>query len=318
MTTRDGNGWTRCGRGHRHWGRHGAAGLLLAASDEYGGFAPIRAGGRGPAHSSVVVLLQQRSWWGSYGGSWGPPGGARDSHESAVRAALREAIEECAIDPRPIRVHGVLTDDHGGWTYQTVLASAAAPLAAAPISEETSEVAWVPVAEVDRLPLHPGFADQWPALRAALQPLTIIVDAANVMGSRPDGWWRDRAGAAHRLAAEVEGLALAGVASLPDSVRVPSLERWFPRFVVVLEGAAAVAARDTDGESGRSGRRVPAPAEPQVRVVRAAGSGDDEIARLAAELAGPRLVVTADRELRARCESAGAFLVGPRWLLGLL
>src|SRR5262249_20606495 len=123
MTTRDGNGWTRCGRGHRHWGRHGAAGLLLAANDEYGRSAPTRAGG-GPADTSLVVLLQQRSWWGSYGGSWGPPGGARDSHESAVRAALREAIEECAIDPRPIRVHGVLIDDHGGWTYQTVLASA--------------------------------------------------------------------------------------------------------------------------------------------------------------------------------------------------
>jgi 8-oxo-dGTP pyrophosphatase MutT (NUDIX family) len=316
MTTRDGNGWTRCGRGHRHWGRHGAAGLLLAASDEFS--APTRAGGGGPAGSGLLVLLQQRSWWGSYGGSWGPPGGARDSHESAVRAALREAIEECAIDPRPIRVHGVLTDDHGGWTYQTVLASAAVPLAAAPISEETSEVAWVPVAKVDRLPLHPGFADQWPALRAALEPVTIIVDAANVMGARPDGWWRDRAGAAQRLAAEVEGLALAGVASMPESVRVPALERWFPRFVVVLEGAATAAARDRDHVPRRSGSLEPAPAEPQVQVVRAAGSGDDEIARLAAEVAGPRLVVTADRELRARCETAGAFLVGPRWLLGLL
>src|SRR5262249_22556483 len=162
MTTRDGNGWTRCGRGHRHWGRHGAAGLLLAANDEYGRSAPTRAGG-GPADTSLVVLLQQRSWWGSYGGSWGPPGGARDSHESAVRAALREAIEECAIDPRPIRVHGVLIDDHGGWTYQTVLASAAAPLAAAPISEETREVARGPGAEGDRPPPPPPVADPRPA-----------------------------------------------------------------------------------------------------------------------------------------------------------
>ncbi|HEX9033028.1 MAG TPA: NUDIX domain-containing protein, partial [Streptosporangiaceae bacterium] len=128
MTVHDGNGWTRCGRGHRHWGRHGAAGLLVAAPDPAG---------------RPTVLLQQRSWWGSYGGSWGPPGGARDSHESAVRAALREAIEECAIDPSAVRVHGVSQDDHGGWTYQTVLASAAAPLAVAAVSEETSEVAWV-------------------------------------------------------------------------------------------------------------------------------------------------------------------------------
>src|SRR5712692_7022544 len=246
MTNRDGNGWTRCGRGHRHWGRHGAAGLLLAAPDEAG---------------RQTVLLQQRSWWGSYAGAWGPPGGARDSHESVMRAALREAIEECAIDPRSVRVHGVATDDHGGWTYQTVLASAAAPLAAAAVSEETSEVAWVPVAEVERLRLHPGFAGLWPALQTALLPLTVIVDAANVMGSRPDGWWRDRAGAA---------------------------------------GAGEV------------------PTDRQVQIVLARGSGDDEIARQAAETAGPCLVVTADRELRSRCEAAGAGVVGPRWLLDLL
>lgn len=291
MTTRDGNGWTRCGRGHRHWGRHGAAGLLLAANDD----------GR-PA-----VLLQQRSWWGSYGGSWGPPGGARDSHESVVRAALREAIEECAIDPRPVRVHGVLSDDHGGWTYQTVLANTAVPLAAAAVSEETSEVAWVRVAEVERLPLHPGFAGQWAALRTALTPLTIVVDAANVMGSRPDGWWRDRAGAARRLIDEISGIAMDGVVSVPDSVGVAALQRWFPRFIVVVEGAAAagLAGAATEVESG-------------VRVVRAAGSGDDEILRQAAEIAGPCLVVTADRELRARCEAAGAAVTGPRWLLALL
>lgn len=251
------------------------------------------------------MLLQQRSWWGSYAGAWGPPGGARDSHESVVRAALREAIEECAIDPRPVRVHGVVTDDHGGWTYQTVLASTAAPLAAAAVSEETREVAWVPVAEVERLPLHPGFAGQWPALRTALSPLTVIVDAANVMGSRPDGWWRDRAGAARRLCDQIEELAMSGVTGVPDSVQVPALERWFPRFVVVLEGAAVAGAGDVATDR-------------QVRVVLAGGSGDDEIVRQAAETAEPCLVVTADRELRARCEAVGAAVVGPRWLLDLL
>ena len=249
--------------------------------------------------------LSVRSWWGRHGGAWGPPGGARDSHESVVRAALREAIEECAIDPRPIRVHGVVTDDHGGWTYQTVLASTAAPLAAAAVSEETSEVAWVPVAEVERLRLHPGFAGQWPVLRTALSPLTIIVDAANVMGSRPDGWWRDRAGAARRLCDQIEGLAMGGVVDVPDSAQVPAIERWFPRFVVVLEGAAAAGA----GENSADG---------QVRIVLASSSGDDEIVRQAAETAGPCLVVTADRELRARCEAVGAAAAGPRWLLDLL
>jgi 8-oxo-dGTP pyrophosphatase MutT (NUDIX family) len=308
MTVHDGNGWTRCGRGHRHWGRHGAAGLLLAATDQTG---------------RHTVLLQQRSWWGSYGGAWGPPGGARDSHESVVRAALREAIEECAIDPRPVRVHGVLSDDHGGWTYQTVLANTAVPLAAAAVSEETSEVAWVPVAEVERLPLHPGFAGQWAALRTALTPLTIIVDAANVMGSRPDGWWRDRAGAARRLIDEISELAMDGVVSLPDSIGVPALERWFPRFVVVVEGAARTVAASTAAASTAAASTAAAStvAESQVLVVGARGSGDDEIVRQAAETAetaGPCLVVTADRELRGRCEAVGAAVTGPRWLLALL
>ena len=290
MTVHDGNGWTRCGRGHRHWGRHGAAGLLVAAPD---------AAGR------PTVLLQQRSWWGSHGGAWGPPGGARDSHESEVHTALREAEEECAIDSSAVTVHGVLRDDHGGWTYRTVLGRADGLLRAFPVSEETREVAWVPVEDVASLRLHPGFAEQWSALRAVLMPVTIIVDAANVMGSRPDGWWRDRAGAAARLVGELSRLASDGVARLPEPMDPPELERWFPQFVVVLEGAAVAA--DADASAG-----------PRLRIVRARGSGDDEIARLARQTDGRRLVVTADRELRARCEAVGASVVGPRWLLDLL
>ena len=346
MTVRDGNGWTRCGLGHRHWGRHGAAGLLVVVPDQAGGQA---------------VLLQQRSWWGSHGGSWGPPGGARDSHESVVRAALREAEEECAIDPAAVRVHAVLADDHGSWTYQTVLATAPAPLPAAAVSEETSEVAWVPVAEVERLRLHPGFAGQWPALRPALKPVTVVVDVANVMGSRPDGWWRDRAGAARRLVSQIAEIAKAGVEVLPEGVPAPGLERWFPRFVVVLEGAAAagsggrgsggrgsgVGGSGVGGSGGQgsgvggsggqgsgegdaaeaetmsgagpgSGRAGLTTREPEVVLAR--GSGDDEIVRQAAAYAaiGPTLVVTADRELRSRCAAVGAAVTGPRWLLGLL
>src|ERR1019366_5574612 len=152
--------------------------------------------------------------------------------------------------------------------------------------------------------LHPGFAAQWPVLAAALQPLSIIVDAANVMGSRPDGWWRDRAGAAARLRDELAALAVRGVATLPGSVPAPALERWFPEFVLVVEGAARVVAASAPGGL--------------VRVVAAAGSGDDTIAALAADLAGRRLVVTADRELRRRCGAAGASAAGPGWLLGVV
>jgi hypothetical protein len=160
-------------------------------------------------------------------------------------------------------------------------------------------------------------------LRTALTPLTIIVDAANVMGSRPDGWWRDRAGAARRLIDEISELAMDGVVSLPDSIGVPALERWFPRFVVVVEGAARTVAASTAAASTAAASTAAAStvAESQVLVVGARGSGDDEIVRQAAETAetaGPCLVVTADRELRGRCEAVGAAVTGPRWLLALL
>ena len=294
MTVHDGNGWARCGLGHRHWGRYGAAGLLVVAGEVAG---------------EQCVLLQLRSWWSSHGGTWGLPGGARDSHESPVRAALREAVEECGIDPAAVRVFAVFADDHGGWTYHTVLARAPAPIPASAVSEETDEVAWVPAEEAGRLDLHPGFAETWPALRDALQPVTIVVDVANVMGSRPDGWWRDRAGAASRLVDQVTKLAISGVRTLPDGISEPEFERWFPRFVVVLEGAPA-----------RDGAWPAAAAEAEPVIVRARGSGDDEIVRQAAAYAvtGPTLVVTADRELRSRCAAVSAAVTGPRWLLDLL
>jgi len=306
MTNRDGNGWTACSHGHRHWGRYGAAGLLA--------YAPCSSAASRAAQ--VCVLLQRRSWWGNYGGTWGPPGGARDSHESAVAAALREAEEECALPADAVSVRGILRDDHGGWSYQTVIAAAPRPFPVHPVSSETSEVSWVPAEHVAALDLHPGFAAQWPALREALQPLTIVVDAANVMGSRPDGWWRDRAGAARRLRDQLAGLAAEGLAALPESMQAPVLERWFPEFVLVVEGAArSVAAAHAAGERDHN---APGPVGDRVRVVAAPGSGDDTIAALARDLEGRRLVVTADRQLRERCVAAGASVAGPSWLLGQL
>jgi 8-oxo-dGTP diphosphatase len=294
MANHDGDGWTRCGRGHRHWGLFGAAGLLACAPDEAG---------------RDLVLLQRRNWRGNHGGTWGPPGGARDSHESAVTAALREAAEECDIAADAVSIRGILRDDHGGWAYQTAIGAAPAPFEAHSASCETSEVGWVAVADVGRLDLHPGFAEQWPALRDALQPVTIIVDAANVMGSRPDGWWRDRAGAACRLAAELAHLACQGMPELPGSMHGPALERWFPDYVLVLEGAARPAARGDPGAATEGDR---------VHLVAAPGLGDDTIAALASQIPGRRLVVTADRELRERCLAAGASVTGPGWLLGQL
>jgi 8-oxo-dGTP diphosphatase len=328
MVNRDGNGWTTCDLGHRHWGRFGAAGLLA--------YAPGR-GGLGD--SATCVLLQRRSWWGNHGGTWGPPGGARDSHESAVTAALREAEEECAMPAGAVSARGILLDDHGGWSYQTVVAAAPRPFPVRAVSNETSKASWVAAGDVAALDLHPGFAEWWPVLREALHPLTIIVDAANVMGSRPDGWWRDRAAAARRLRDQLEVLAADGMTALPESMRAPALELWFPEIVLVVEGAArsvgsAHAAgpknrgeqgppgRGDDDRRGRRADREPGSgsgsASGRVRVVAARGSGDDTIAEVAADLPGRRLVVTADRELRARCEAAGASVAGPKWLLAQL
>ena len=96
--------------------------------------------------------------------------------------------------------------------------------------------------------------------------MTIVVDVANVMGSRPDGWWRDRAGAAVRLHDQITRLAASDRAALPDDSRPPeSAER--PGFVMVLEGAAkAAAARIQPGEV----RVVQARAAPSVGTSQAA------------------------------------------------
>ncbi|MGY1804413.1 hypothetical protein ACI78T_14135 [Blastococcus sp. SYSU D00922] len=125
----------------------------------------------------------------------------------------------------------------------------------------------------------------------------LLVDAANVVGSRPDGWWRDRAGAAARL--------LSGLAALPGrSVTGPDGgELVCDDVVAVVEGRA---------------RDVPAP--DGVTVERAAGSGDDALVACADRLVTEGrdlLVVTADRGLRDRLP-AGAAVTGPGWLLELL
>ncbi|MEU0166154.1 NTP pyrophosphohydrolase [Streptomyces iakyrus] len=114
-------------------------------------------------------------------------------------------------------------------------------------------------------------------------PVLVVVDAANVVGSVPDGWWRDRRGAAERLR---DRLASEGVPAVSGPVEI----------VLVVEGAA------------RGVESVPG-----VRASSAAGSGDDHIVEVVAS-AGDRsvLVVTADRELRRRVGELGAEVAGPR------
>lgn len=263
----DGDGWTVDTEGRRRWGRFGAAGLLV----------------RAPGTSGPLVLLQHRAQWSHHGGTWGLPGGARDSHESAVETALRETAEEAGVRPGDVAVRAERVTAPGeGWTYTTVVADAAAPL---PLqaNAESAELRWVPEDEVATLPLHPSFAVSWPQLRS--RPLTLLLDTANVLGSRPDGWWRDRPGATVTLLTQV-------VDALPRTVEVEGGFAWVAGVEAVVEGAA----RDV-AVSGAV-------------LHRAAGSGDDELVRVAGN---QHLVVTADRGLRMRL-TADVVVRGPGWV----
>jgi len=114
----------------------------------------------------------------------------------------------------------------------------------------------------------------------------LVIDAANVVGSRPTGWWKDRPKAAN----EFVGRLRAGAASgrLPTPV------------VVVLEGKARAGVQEgvIDG----------------VEVVHARGAGDDALAVVTEGASEPVLLVSADRALRARVERLGARVVGPSWI----
>jgi hypothetical protein len=121
----------------------------------------------------------------------------------------------------------------------------------------------------------------------------LVVDAANVIGSRPTGWWRDRAGAAGAFVERIRAAVVAG--------------RVTPPVVVVLEGKARTGAPEglSDG----------------VTVLHADANGDDLLVDVVASAEpdqGAVTLVTADRALRRRAEACGAHVVGPSWLLALL
>ncbi|MDT4939157.1 MAG: 8-oxo-dGTP diphosphatase [Pseudonocardiales bacterium] len=145
----DGNGWVICELGHRHWGRFGAAGLLIT--------------------DGTRVVLQHRAPWTHEGGTWALPGGARDSHEDVIAAALREAAEETALDPASVQPVAELIDDHGGWSYTTVVATPLTDLNPHAANAESTEIRWWSISEVEALPLHGGFAMAWPRLRLLAQ-----------------------------------------------------------------------------------------------------------------------------------------------------
>lgn len=129
------------------------------------------------------------------------------------------------------------------------------------------------------------------------QPVVVVVDVANVMGSRPDGWWRDRVGAATGLLERMPPL-VGRIVALPDGASAE-----ISRIAAVVEGRAT----DATAPAG-------------IDVLAAPADGDSTIVEVAAAAAdsGERvLVVTADRGLRARLPDAVA-TAGPGWLNDLI
>jgi len=149
MAERDGDGWVDCACGKKHWGLNGAAGILMFRGNE--------------------ILLQHRAPWVHNGDTWGIPGGARDSHESTIEGAFREAVEETGIDTALLTVLHTFTDDHGTWRYETVIARTEEGLIAHEVNDESHEVRWVAVDQVEQMALHPSFANSWPELKGILQ-----------------------------------------------------------------------------------------------------------------------------------------------------
>ena len=168
MATGDGNGWVTCRCGHRHWGLHGAAGLLLVRVPGTEG----TEGTEGAGGAAWEALLQLRAAWTDQGGTWGLPGGAADSHEDAPAAALREAWEETGVEPGALRVlDQVVGTDHGDWRYTVVLATAVAPVHPDAANAESDEVRWVSGTDAPDLPLHHGLAETWAQLSARVEEL---------------------------------------------------------------------------------------------------------------------------------------------------
>lgn len=151
MAHRDGDGWVACRCGGKHWGLHGAAGLLLVRKR--------------------TLLLQHRSQWVHNGDTWGIPGGARDSHETPIEAAIREAVEETGIDPQYLAVHVTHTDEHIDWRYDTIIATAYDELIPHQMNEESQELRWMEWDAIDSMVLHPSFAKSWPAVKSLLVEL---------------------------------------------------------------------------------------------------------------------------------------------------
>jgi 8-oxo-dGTP diphosphatase len=144
-----GDAWVEGPDGKKYWGRFGAAGSLVW-------------------HPQRGVLLQHRALWSHHGGTWGIPGGALKYGEDARTAALREAHEEAGVPLTGMQIIHETVLDLGFWSYTTVVWFSEAFFEPVIQDLESEALEWVPLDSVDSLPLHPGFAASWPALRPHL------------------------------------------------------------------------------------------------------------------------------------------------------
>jgi 8-oxo-dGTP pyrophosphatase MutT (NUDIX family) len=150
----DGNAWVDCSCGGRHWGSHGAAGVVIvhAAGDQ--------------------VLMQLRADWTHGGGTWAFPGGARALSETPVEAAMRELHEELQVPAASLEVlHEQVWTDHGDWRYHTVIARAVGVIDPV-LNNESERADWVALDAVADLPLHAALAPIWPDVLAVLREVS--------------------------------------------------------------------------------------------------------------------------------------------------
>ena len=147
--------WVTCRCGRRHYGRYGAAGLVLV-------------------DGAGQLLLTHRSEYVHFPGTWSFPGGALDEGETPADAALRELDEEVGVPSAAVTVvSAVVGMDHEDWRYTYVLGTLNPQWTEVPLTPnwETQEAKWVAPDHLDTLPLHPGLATDLSTLRAALAAL---------------------------------------------------------------------------------------------------------------------------------------------------
>lgn len=152
MSRGSGDGFLRCSDGAVRWGIYGAAGVVFVHRSEDG----------------PRVMLQRRSAFAHEGGTWSCAGGALDAGESPLDGGLREASEEVGTVPEGWTVIGsVVFRPALDWSYTTFVVEVPEQFGMS-MNFETDDVGWFPMAAVDELDLHAGFAATWPELRTLL------------------------------------------------------------------------------------------------------------------------------------------------------